>query len=74
MFVAKQFADLITFGRAIISLTLIAVGILFRREALPAVVVLMLLSWMSDSVDGALARRSRIQYHTWIGDHDLEKD
>jgi hypothetical protein len=24
--------------------------------------------------DGSIARRSRIQYHTWIGDHDLEVD
>jgi hypothetical protein len=25
-------------------------------------------------VDGRIARRSRVQYRTWIGDHDLEVD
>ncbi len=74
MFVAKQVADLITFGRAAASIALVAVGFFFGSEGLPIAAVLMLLSWMSDFVDGPLARRSRIQYHTWIGDHDLEVD
>jgi hypothetical protein len=35
---------------------------------------LMIADWAGDSVDGRIARRSRIQYRTWIGDHDLEVD
>jgi phosphatidylglycerophosphate synthase len=34
----------------------------------------MIISWTSDSLDGMFARRSRVQYHSWIGDHDLEVD
>jgi hypothetical protein len=34
----------------------------------------MIFDWMGDSIDGPIARRSRVFYHTWIGDHDLQVD
>jgi hypothetical protein len=37
-------------------------------------VILLIANWTADSVDGVLARRSRVQYRTWIGDHDIEID
>lgn len=34
----------------------------------------LMAAWASDCIDGPLARRSRVQYRNWIGDHDLEID
>jgi phosphatidylglycerophosphate synthase len=74
VFVAKQVADMLTIGRALIGLGLVLLGLVQGAAGLPAAVLLMLMSWTSDSLDGMFARRSRMQYHTWIGDHDLEFD
>jgi cardiolipin synthase len=41
---------------------------------LPAAALLLIYSWTSDLLDGALARRSSVYYHSWLGDHDLEVD
>lgn len=74
MFVAKQVADAVTWGRALIALVLLWLGGTAGAAGLPWAVVLMLLAWTADSVDGTLARHSSRRYHTWIGDHDLEVD
>jgi phosphatidylglycerophosphate synthase len=74
MIVAKQVADLITTLRALIALILIWVGEAFGAEGLPLAVWLMLADWVGDALDGPIARRSRVQYDSWIGSHDLEVD
>jgi hypothetical protein len=74
MLVAKQVADLITFSRGLMALILAGLGLLVGKEALPVAAWLMIADWCGDMVDGPIARRSRIQYHTWIGDHDLQVD
>lgn len=74
MLVAKQVADLITFCRLLIGIILGWLGFTRGSGALPWAVWLMLADWTGDSLDGRIARRSRKQYHTWIGDHDLEID
>lgn len=71
---AKQFADMLTFSRLVIGLALAWVGFTQSAEALPVACWLLMASWTSDILDGGLARRSRRQAHTWIGDHDLEFD
>jgi hypothetical protein len=35
---------------------------------------MMIANWCGDMMDGPIARRSRVIYHTWIGDHDLQVD
>lgn len=75
MIVAKQVADLITSARVLIAICLVGVGIVQQGTAgLPLVAWMMIVDWAGDMVDGRIARRSRVQYHTWIGDHDLEVD
>ena len=74
MLVAKQIADLLTFGRAMLAVVLIGAGLYQGENGLPVAALVMLASWTSDTFDGPLARRSRVQYRTWIGDHDLEVD
>ena len=74
MLVAKQVADLITFSRGLMAFILAGLGMLVGKEALPVVAWVMIADWCGDMVDGPIARRSRIHYHTWIGDHDLQVD
>lgn len=74
MLVAKQVADLITSARGLIALCLVWVGIVRGAAGLSLAAWLMLSDWIGDMLDGRVARRSRVQYRTWIGDHDLEVD
>lgn len=74
MSVAKQFADLITVMRIAIALILPWLGLAQGAAGLPVAVWLMIADWTGDFLDGAMARRSRVAYHTWVGDHDLEVD
>jgi len=74
MLVAKQVADFFTFIRVLLSPTLILIGILEGSGGLPLAIGAMIASWTSDALDGPIARRSRVKYHTWLGDHDLEVD
>lgn len=74
MIVAKQVADLITSTRVLIAFILVILGFIRGAAGLPLAAWLMILDWFGDMVDGRIARRSRVQYRTWIGDHDLEVD
>jgi hypothetical protein len=74
MIVAKQIADLITFARLGIGIFLVFLGVSEGQNALPIVICLMLADWFGDFLDGNLARRSRVQYRSWIGEHDLQVD
>ena len=74
MIVAKQVADLITSMRVLLSVFLVGIGIVRGAAGLPVVAWMMTVDWAGDMVDGRIARRSRVQYRTWIGDHDLEVD
>lgn len=74
MLVGKQVADLITTSRALLAFWLPWLGINKGESSLTVVVWFLILNWTGDALDGTLARRSSKQYHTWIGDHDLEVD
>jgi hypothetical protein len=72
--VAKQVADLITFGRLLLGFLLAWLGIKWGGKGLIAALWILILNWTTDFFDGRIARRSSVYYHTWIGDHDLEVD
>ena len=74
MIVAKQVADMITLARALLVLCLVWLGLAQGPRGLALAAWLMIADWAGDLVDGRIARRSRIRYRTWIGDHDLEVD
>jgi phosphatidylglycerophosphate synthase len=74
MIVAKQVADSITGARALIAVCLVWLGIALEAAGLQLAAWLMIADWAGDMLDGWIARRSRVQYRTWIGDHDLEVD
>jgi hypothetical protein len=71
---AKLIADLITIARGFLGVMMVWLGLTQGRDALPGVVLLMLLDWTGDFVDGGIARRSHRPRHTWIGDSDLYID
>jgi len=74
MLAVKQLADLLTLSRALLIIPLVWIGLFEKEYGLLAAVLLLLFSWVSDVLDGPIARRSREKSQTWIGDHDLEAD
>lgn len=74
MFDPKHLADFVTFTRGLLAFGLIWLGWSQGAHALGLTVYLMLVDWTGDVLDGLLARRSRLNHHTWIGKHDLEVD
>ncbi|MBE9523910.1 MAG: CDP-alcohol phosphatidyltransferase family protein [Chloroflexi bacterium] len=74
MIVAKQVADLITAARALIAVYLVWSGIARGSDSLTLIAWVMIANWTGDILDGRIARRSRVQYRTWIGEKDLEVD
>jgi hypothetical protein len=74
MFDAKFFADFITAARGVLGLFLIWLAFTQGADALPVVVVLMLLDWTGDFVDGTIAKHSQHTRRTRIGDSDLYID
>lgn len=74
MLVAKQVADFITVARALLAVFLVWLGFTQKAVGLPLAVWTMIIDWSGDALDGPIARRSRVFYHTWIGDHDLQID
>lgn len=74
MIAAKQVADILTWARTLLAIVLPILGITQGAKSLQLAFLLLIINWTVDSLDGVLARRSSVQYHTWIGDHDLEID
>ncbi len=71
---AKVIADCITISRGLLGIVMIWLGVAQGDRALPVIVLLMILCWTGDFVDGGIARRSRHPHHTFIGDHDVYVD
>jgi len=71
---SKQVADIITWARSLLLVVYGWFALERGAKSLPIVVFLTIANWTLDSIDGPLARRSRVQYKTWIGDRDLEVD
>lgn len=74
MLVAKQVADFLTFSRLVLVFGIVYLGIGRGAEGISMAAMFLILSWTSDSIDGPIARRSRVNYKSWLGDHDLEID
>lgn len=70
----RPLADALTVLRAIFGLCIGGLGLVQGKEALSTVVAITIFSWLSDLVDGPLARRDPDVHTTWIGEHDAEAD
>ena len=69
----RLLADMLTLLRVILSAGMVWMGWAWREEALAAVVVALTLAWLTDILDGPLARRSDAP-PTWISRHEAEAD
>lgn len=70
----RNLADLLTLSRVLLALGLVLLGVRVGASALPAAVVVVILSWFTDLLDGPLARRDTVSAVTWVGQHDTEAD
>ena len=70
----KMIADVLTLTRLSIALLIILVGISWGHKGLSTALLLLLLGWMTDTVDGQLARKDTESKDSWIGDNDLIVD
>ena len=71
---AKQVADFVTLFRGLLGFGLVWLGLFEGAAGLNQAVIIMIIAWTGDAIDGKIARRSKKKYHSWIGDHDLEVD
>jgi len=70
----KPLADLLTVSRALLAVCLAGLGMARGAEALPTVVLTVIISWLTDVLDGPLARRDPDRRITWVGERDAEVD
>jgi len=70
----KTVADTLTAGRFLIALIIFWLGLRIGQPALATVTLALVLGWVSDVLDGALARRDPDHRLTWLGDNDLSVD
>lgn len=70
----KTVADLLTALRFGLAWVILWLGISAGADALPAVIMVLILGWITDVLDGPLARRDPTGRQTWIGNRDLETD
>jgi cardiolipin synthase len=70
----KVLADLLTAVRFCLAGFILWLGVKGGAEALPVAVGALILAWLTDVLDGPLARRDPSGRHTWIGDLDLQVD
>lgn len=70
----RLIADALTFIRLCLALLIILTGIIRGYEGLSLALLLLLLSWMTDALDGQLARRDTESKGSRIGDNDLIVD
>lgn len=74
MFDWKLLADTITLARGGLGLVFVWLGITAGPEGLPTAVLLLLVCWTGDFIDGGVAKKNPVKRRTWIGDHDIEMD
>ena len=69
---AARLADALTLSRAIIALLILWLGYWQGRTAVPAMVLLATVGWMSDAIDGFFARRSACATHLAFLDYPID--
>ena len=72
--IRKRVADILTLSRVIIAAAIVCLGPILGAVALPWIILLAIVAWTTDTLDGPIARSSRVPTSTWIGDHDLLVD
>ncbi len=71
---AKTVADILTATRLLLAIFILLLGLFVGREALGTVMMVLLLAWTTDILDGPLARRDTSGKSTWWDDKDFPID
>jgi cardiolipin synthase len=71
---AKYAADFLTGLRPVLAAAIAVVGFVEGKSGLGTAILLLLVAWTTDWLDGPLARLSSGERRTWVGDHDLVFD
>lgn len=71
---AKTVADILTATRLLLAIFILLLGLLVGREALGTVMMVHLLAWTTDILDGRVARRDTTGKSTWWDDKDFPID
>jgi cardiolipin synthase len=70
----KTLADTLTGVRFLLAFYLVWLGWQKGPQAIGSAALMVLVAWITDLLDGPLARRDPRGIRTWIGDRDLEAD
>jgi hypothetical protein len=70
----KRVADALTVTRSVLAVCLVWLGFSQGAAGFPLAVIVLLAAWMTDVLDGPLARRSGMKAQTWVGAHDIFVD
>jgi len=70
----KLLADSLTLSRFLIGIWIAFLGLSQGSKGLFSAILWLLIAWLTDILDGHLARKSQVNYQTWIGEHDLYAD
>jgi len=70
----KRIADLLTIARALLGIVIAVLGLVGGRDALPLVVVILVLAWLTDLLDGVFARRDPNPAPSRLSGHDAKAD
>ena len=71
---AKHLADILTWLRPLLAVAIAVVGIVDGKDGLGTAILLLLVAWTTDWLDGPLARLSKSTRQTWVGERDLVFD
>jgi len=71
---AKAIADALTLSRLACVFLVLVCALTASRHLLPWVILLTLVGWTTDILDGRMARMDRKGAPTWVGDHDFAVD
>ena len=66
--------DLLTASRLLLAGVIVVLGATQGRQVTPTVVILVILAWTTDNLDGFMARRIPKRQPSWLGRHDFAID
>lgn len=66
--------DLLTASRLLLAALVVALGMTRGRDAVALVVMLVMAAWISDNLDGFIARRIPNRQPSWLGRHEFAVD
>ena len=70
----RPLADFLTVSRVVLCFIMAGIGWTRGEESLPTAVLILILCWFTDLIDGPLARLDTERTTSWVGRHDADAD